>query len=1562
MDDPALQMILADFEILSGADIFGNSRCNLLVSDISKHDDDRIYATVLESPFGHLRHPDNFGFCGYVATDKSVLVECDKSIMHHLLQNQRLLLYNFELTSGRDPIPPNAFQVKKGQHGIFIPWDHSISSAFWICDFFAGGYGGWSYALRSLTEKISLTDDAAKFPHHYVVSIECDLPSATQHAINHQEALIPDVVLPFDFLEGLKHSAVIQAMVQSPNWKQAVAMIRPEIWTLSFPCQSWSESSTAKGFGDMNGRSFAYSLGLLRIFRPKFCLLENVKGFQVHHQYEYAMKLVHWAGYRILHQAIYDAADHLPIRRPRYLAMLSRLEDPKHEHKWLNWGLATDAVPLMWDAWSPTKIEDFPPFVPSPVAKGMYLHPQFLSNRVPAKTKDNILAYRVPSPSKKLPVMMAAYGEHHMLPVELLRAKGLQGFFTSEHGTFRWFKPVEMALYHLQIYPMALLKPAKLAWHSLGNSIVHVHALLALANLFAIQFGCEDSNLVQNMVAHMTHTRLRMRTVVPSEDEFAWYIGQSEDNQELKLRVNFLVAQLNWEGKEPAQWPADTYFHPQNGLVSLVTHLAIQKTQLDISPTIPFVLQENSLDLGDKPIENCLEDVDQTESPRVAPLEEVTVTLGFAPHGYGHFKVHLDPKWIELLALWDFDVVPKFLTMEQDQLMKCVQTAILVPKNSDSETFDFHSLIGSKVFHFIVDDENLTHILIKHEGDQYYPTIADIINLTGEWSDDYGSIPNKGRIQRSSRIWQSVCLIDVYHDFWKFLEATTQIGLETRIPKFTDILQVTLTGPSEDLVQVVAFWKTALNTHWQSRHGRRMVYQVVDENTILLVFLPVREASATPARMFRDLLEIRLTRVAMQSFAEFTDPPERCIVKLKLDHRNIGEFVFQSTQNIAQLYLILDHTLSLTCFGDSPAIIFRGRRLGDIVDFGSLAIETDQYVVKLHIVRPLRGGGFGAKQQHKQAVHSALAALLLEEGCTIDQVAKSVPEMISQLGHPRLSHFLFSEDPAKRQQTLHHLCKTCEIELPKKPVKLSKVQSKFQKIAHDHQQRANKHFDVTQYRLMPDFFCLSDGTSAPIHSIFSPCVPGITMVNAEVAKQWLQHGGKLLPDELALFIVGNVIDEKDTRLTKLVAPALNDKGEKVLIAGWLMQLGEKLIKTATEGQSTVQTLDVSTDFDQSLWKEIVSAPVKHAKKILEKDQLHQVILNPWGRTFRQGRQPSPPELATSVQFHTEVRIQDLRNLLRRSGFNGIYVTPKDSQGRPDAMWKVVWTDLPVSILEAKTTPVSGMAGLVRGNKSIGIRTETSAFSTIWELLNPGQPLPDIAPNGEVWKLHPLPVGINKEIIAEWAQLHKWECFPIRAVSGRAWLVHSPTNPPSDVLHFNGSPIVVKKVQSRGPEQAVGLIAGPKSSPQKMDEVVPANTFRIGDPFHDPWSGWKPSSGATASSMPKTESIVGPTASKFDHQDQQIKSLEAAIEKIQIHTDKKNAEMEERLSNMDQKIHHNHEQVQQSFQALRGDFETTLHRALAVQDNKITNTMEEIKQLFLRGPKRKEPTDDDELQD
>ncbi len=185
---------------------------------------------------------------------------------------------------------------------------------------------------------------------------------------------------------------------------------------------------------------------------------------------------------------------------------------------------------------------------------------------------------------------------------------------------------------------------------------MHIHALLALANLFAVQFGIDDQNLVQTMVAHMTHIRFRMRTIVPAEDEFAWYLGQTEDNQELKTRVHFLVTQLNWDGKEPAKWPADTYFHPLKGLVSLRAHDEHEKIQSVISPTIPFAPHaeipiESPLQSDNRQQEHIIEEdtfpatVKQSTTPSAEQSEPISVTCGFAPHGHGHFKVHFNPTW-----------------------------------------------------------------------------------------------------------------------------------------------------------------------------------------------------------------------------------------------------------------------------------------------------------------------------------------------------------------------------------------------------------------------------------------------------------------------------------------------------------------------------------------------------------------------------------------------------------------------------------------------------------------------------------------------------------------------------------------------------------------------------------------------------------------------------------------------------------------------------------------------------------------------------------------------------
>ena len=302
--------------------------------------------------------------------------------------------------------------------------------------------------------------------------------------------------------------------------------------------------------------------------------------------------------------------------------------------------------------------------------------------------------------------------------------------------------------------------------------------------------------------------------------------------------------------------------------------------------------------------------------------------------------------------------------------------------------------------------------------------------------------------------------------------------------------------------------------------------------------------------------------------------------------------------------------------------------------------------------------------------------------------------------------------------------------------------------------------------------------------------------------------------------------------------------------------------------------------------------------------------------------------------------------------------PKDQDGKPDSAWRIIWTDMDINKLETVATPVAGTAGLVKGNRSHGLRVETAAFNNMWDILHPGRDPPDQMPKGSLWKATPMPIGLDKDIIQEWAKQHAWDCFPIKSLGSKTWLLQAPSAPPNELMCFNGTPIIIRKVPPKSSQPQTGILAGPRYTPSNEQEST--SIFRQGDPFLDSWANWRPTttpvSSAPASVSTKADSSAGPTASRLDLQDKRIQELQQAVQCIQNDTKQKNQDDDRRFTTIESQITRNHEQVQNSFQTLRTDFETTLHRAMSSQDQKIHNTMEEIKALFHRGSKRPQSRD------
>ena len=151
----------------------------------------------------------------------------------------------------------------------------------------------------------------------------------------------------------------------------------------------------------------------------------------------------------------------------------------------------------------------------------------------------------------------------------------------------------------------------------------------------------------------------------------------------------------------------------------------------------------------------------------------------------------------------------------------------------------------------------------------------------------------------------------------------------------------------------------------------------------------------------------------------------------------------------------------------------------------------------------------------------------------------------------------------------------------------------------------------------------------------------------------------------------------------LHVPCKDAENRPIIMKATLFQLGEKAVKTHVSQQpiineQTCKTVAVTfwqEDWTKEEWDYIVDHPFAYARQVLAAQGLEAVFHATWGRSLRKDRQPTTAQHATSVQFHATVASDKLRQLLTLScGFNRVWITPKDNQGRLDMTWRVIWTD------------------------------------------------------------------------------------------------------------------------------------------------------------------------------------------------------------------------------------------------------------------------------------------------
>ncbi len=551
---------------------------NLLVQD-PKLQNGIIWADLLDVPWGGFEQFGDPRWATETNSGAKVVFECDEFIRNQVLQSTKILLYDFELD--KMDTTKKIYQLKSTTRSFITTWYSGVTAAHWTLNLCCGGYGGWEYAFQ-------IAHDHG-WPYHFHIGLDHSLPAAAQHSVNHQTQFIPNVQLAPSFLADRHKSTTICASIEAQGWRQAVSMINPQIWTFSFPCQSWTGAAWSKGFLDDNGKVLLEGLGLARIMRPAIILLENVKNFSSHQQYSEFCQAVHWSGYRFLHQAIVDAQERTPCIRPRWLAILERIEESHQPFHWPKWEVKKHNL-MTWGCHLKSTPEEMNEFRLPPEVVQKYMDISYLPLHAPYWAKNNVLNHRAVPLQNKMPVVMAAYGRQHELRDELLQNRGLFGHFTAEECKFRWWKPVELIMAHMQIVPMALLRPKENAWQTIGNCIVQHHALITVYAAFDHMFG-PNKHTLEEILTEIESKRMTPGNVTVNSDEFAWYLGHQSGIESIQKYVKILSQELSWGTSKNVKWPDNCIFDFHLGCISMDYRQNMSEYQV-ISPTIPYSLQE----------------------------------------------------------------------------------------------------------------------------------------------------------------------------------------------------------------------------------------------------------------------------------------------------------------------------------------------------------------------------------------------------------------------------------------------------------------------------------------------------------------------------------------------------------------------------------------------------------------------------------------------------------------------------------------------------------------------------------------------------------------------------------------------------------------------------------------------------------------------------------------------------------------------------------------------------------------------------------------------------------
>eukprot|EP00438_Fugacium_kawagutii_P011062 Skav221289 [mRNA] locus=scaffold2775:254644:259185:- [translate_table: standard] len=1265
-----------------------------------------------------------------------------------------------------------------------------------------GGLGGWSHAAtHANSHPVAIIDVDAKVCQATAKTFGTSVLSVDdflEHALSRCES---NETLP---------TIVVQGKVDDPRFWVAISLLNVSVALASPPCQPWSSTGRQSGLAAFDGLVFTSMLDLAAAAKLHALVCENVVGFPNHPDYHEVLAHSAFRGLKLVSGGLVPCQKMLPVIRNRWLGVFIHVSIPLETELLKNiQQYVMPAITCAYPATGPTLREadaihtnmtaterDLLQVSQEAVSmlRRFELCPQWLVDEVDSNSSEPMLQARLLTPDNKLSGVMARYGGQHLLPLDLLKEKGLHTMLFGSLEDYRYFSPWEI-LASMGFPPHTRISACVAqAFQQTGNALSPIHAGFAI------------------MKAHVLLGKLSPFDITVSLQDFLHAIL----NEGIKLsKVSaFVDGDLCCLRMRIVEVPNETRFEPRSKR---------SKTD-DITPTVAFTVEQQM----EGTRESSFSPVFEFPNNEGLCLPTVAANGGIIilKHSQKHWLilVHGDPE--EQLScliqramphareehFFRFHDGPNVLSWEQNiQCVPCKEVVfapITIPFTCEVAQGPLLAINGDVTW-TIATLKTYVAAALRCNCDSLKILSHELPTFDTDYLAEYESCHFVSKFK--------ACM----PRYFSFAPRDTTVEMDLT-PKSPNCIRFVAKHPLRKVVRSIVVAEDA-----DAGTVIRTLFPDVCEQASWTITCggqsigplhPIAEmhSMAIDWHCFRPLVPTVVDRVMLHSSIDSS--------ALQVQHALSPQRWIKSPSQTRASVCRVDPTLDIKQIAGAY-VVHTQMAINMTCHLGGHVVDPDTVISNIPVdqvlcfkIAPLLGGGKSNIEQLRTKVRSVLET----HGVPADASADRANAFLNKADHETLFKVLTGDETSlwnaiKDEANRVHFRLVYRQEMktakhngrskpPSKHVKGGKDKA-YQKPRDDFVATAsNIKIDIDHFWDGEDKIALLDAAR------FGQDQSGLAIMSRFEADKH-DDSQTLSMDALAILIVGKNFAATDETFEM---PAYTNGGQPIIIQAALRQYGDRpvtfraAIPMTEVGQTASTTLELTILKSEVMsWKEC-GVPL-HYLGVQISALRGSSLISAWAlRTFSADRKPVP--MKEAVSWHGYVKVEDaiLDQVLARSGWAGIYVTPRTPDRKLDDRYTaIVVPGCTLNDMQKKAGSLEKALGIVRIKDQLAIRCRREHAQAIRATLLPESAF--VASNAfdsqdTLWLLKNVPCEIGQNGLAQALEKANWDAKPIRAQGQNRWLIASKVAPPSMHMCINQTHVLIEPAKRAHDQGTVTMVA------------------------------------------------------------------------------------------------------------------------------------------------------------